>query len=79
MLHLHIFRWTPQVDASGTWEIFKNIKVRKVFQDDPHKDVFKDDNEIFYATPRQLKVHLPMEHTSIIERLKGHANHIKDT
>ena len=42
-------------------------------------EVFKDHDEIYYTTPRQLKDFLPIDHTLIVDRLEGHANRIRDT
>ena len=45
------------------------IKVTKVFQDDPLKEVYKDSLETYYATTKLLSLELPVTHVILVERV----------
>ena len=59
-------------------EWLKEIKIIKVFQDDPIKQVYQNAMETFYATTRQPCLELPILHVVVVERLEGFPNCIRD-
>ena len=54
------------------------IKVTKVFQDDPLKEVYKDSLETYYATTKLLPLKLPVTHVILVERFGKRYNELRD-
>ncbi len=59
-------------------EAINEIKVTKVFQDDPLKEVYRDYLETYYATTKHRYLEMPLMHVVIVKRLGEISNRIRD-
>ena len=60
------------------WNVEKEIKVAKIFQDNPLQDVFCDSEDVYYATTKLSHLEFIFQHTLTLERQKGHESRIID-
>ena len=60
------------------WNVEKEIKVAKIFQDNPLQDVFCDYEDVYYATTKLLHLQFIVQHTLTLEHQKGHESRIID-
>ena len=58
------------------WTVEKEIRVTKVFQDDPLQDVFYDSEDVYYATTKLPHLQFIVQHTLTLERQTGHESRI---
>ena len=70
-------KWTKS-DNSFDWKPLREVKVRKVFQDDAMQEVFKDFVDVYYATTKLPHLNLRAQNTLILGQF-GIETRIRDT
>ena len=60
------------------WKIEKEIKVTKLFQDNPLQEVFYDSENVYYATTKLPHLQFIVQHTLMLERQTGFESRIID-
>ena len=60
------------------WKIEKEIKVTKVFQDNPLQEVFCDSQGVYYATTKLPHLQFVVQHTLPLEHQTRHESRIID-
>ena len=61
------------------WKIEREIKVTKIFQDNPLQEVFHDSQDVYYATTKLPHLQFVVQHTLMLERQEGHERRIIET
>lgn len=65
-------------DVEDHKKSLREIKVTKVFQDEPLKDVYQDSLETYYATTKIMSLELSVTHVILVEQFGRHYNRIRD-
>ena len=60
------------------WKIEREIKVTRIFQDNPLQEVFHDSQDVYYATTKLPHLQFVVQHTLMLEHQEGHERRIID-
>ena len=60
------------------WKIEREIKVTKIFQDNPLQEVFCDSQDVYYATTKLPHLQFIVQHTLMLEHQTGYESKIID-